>query len=84
MKLEPSDLGDLKPVIRLIVAEVLEQAVGELDRIAYTEAEAAAKLGIAKHVLRDCRRRGEIKGRLAGKKTVYSRAELIRFIGEHA
>ena len=32
------------------------------DRLGYPEAEAAALLGIERHVLRDCRLRGEIRG----------------------
>jgi hypothetical protein len=39
-------------------------------------------IGVAKHVLADCRRRGEIDGALVGKKIVYARSDLARFLVE--
>lgn len=84
MKLEVADVHDLKPVIHAAVVAVLEELqakAGPLgDRLAFPEAEAAALLGVAPHVLRDCRLRGEIAGRLVGKKIVYSRDSLLRFL----
>jgi hypothetical protein len=53
---------DMKPIVKLVVAEVAEQAqqvfagVGS-DEIAIDEAEAARRLSVPRHVLRDCRLR---------------------------
>lgn len=84
MKLEAADIADLAPVIRAAVVAVLDELrdrdTGLGDRLAYPEAESAALLGIAPHCLRDCRLRGEIVGRFAGKKIIYSRSELVRFL----
>ena len=78
------DADDLEPVIKATVSVVLEQL--EADRakfngkLAFPEAEAASLLGIAPHVLRDCRRRGELIGSKAGAKIVYEKTELLRFL----
>lgn len=86
MKLEAADLHDLKPVIAAIVGEVLERTNGHSDklngRLAFPEAEAATLCGVPKHVLRDARLRGEVRGRMCGKKVVYERGELLRFLQE--
>jgi hypothetical protein len=86
VRLEPADIADLQPVIAAAVRATLEQIHAEdatLDgeRIGYPEAEAAALIGVRSHVLRDARLRGEINGRLVGKKIVYARSELLRFLG---
>jgi hypothetical protein len=88
VKLDAGDVTDLQPVIAAVVRATLaeiEADEGKLDgqRLGYPEAEAAGLLGLRPHVLRDCRLRGEINGRLVGKKIVYSRTELLRFIGSH-
>jgi hypothetical protein len=80
VKLDASDIHDLKPVIAAVVAEVLANADKLNGRLAFPEAEAAALCGLPKHVLRDCRLRGEIRGRLVGKKTVYEKSELLKFL----
>ena len=86
MKLDPSDIRDLEPAIRAVVVVVIDElrakeaALG--DRLAFTEAEAATMLGVPRHVLRDCRLRGEISGRKVGKRILYSRESLLRFISE--
>lgn len=84
MKLQ-LDESDLRPLVRAVVAEVLQQTRDDQakmnGRLGYTEPDAAALLGIQPHVLRDCRRRGEITGRLVGKRIVYSRDALLRFLG---
>jgi hypothetical protein len=77
------DVDDLRPIVQQIVGETLRQlesldAHGE--RIAYTEPEAAALLGVARHVLRDCRRRGEITASRCGVRNLYERSELIGFL----
>ena len=40
--------------------------VWSYGRLAFTEPEAAALLGVKPHVLRDCRRRGELQGAKVG------------------
>lgn len=78
------DLTELKPVIEEAVRATLAQVEGEHarvgDQLGYPGPEAAAMLGVAPHVLRDCRLRGEIHARKCGKKYIYSRAELLAFL----
>lgn len=77
---------DLQPLVEQVVTEVLQQreaAETKLgDRLAYPEPEAAALLGIQPHVLRDARRRGEVEAKLCGKRYLYPRAELLRYLGD--
>lgn len=86
MKLEPGDIRDLTPVIRAVVDHILErreaneQKLG--DRLAYSEAEAAELLGLARHQLRDMRLRGEICARKCGKEYRYSRQSLLDFLND--
>lgn len=86
MKLDQTDIQSLEPVIRAAVRAVLDElqaSEAKLDgRLAFSEAEAAGLLGVARHTLRDCRLRGEIRGRLCGKKILYSRDELVRFLAQ--
>lgn len=80
MKLE---LDDIKPIVIAAVTETLAKrsdGVLPTERLAFPEAEAAALCGVAKHVLRDARLRGEVTGRLLGKKMIYERGELLRFL----
>jgi hypothetical protein len=77
------DRESLRPIVAEVVAEVLEKtnvaqsALG--NRLMLSESEAAELLGVEKHVLRDARLRGEIHGRLVGKRIFYSRAALLAF-----
>jgi hypothetical protein len=80
MKLDAEDLEDLRPLLVRMVRETLDAIDSDRDRLGYPEAEAAQRLGIAKHVLADARRRGEIKARRCGKQMVYSRDALLRFL----
>ena len=75
MKLEPADLQ----AITAALTEHLQQLtkLGSTERLGYSEAEAAALLGIARHVLRDARLRGEITARKVGKQYLYSRQALV-------
>ena len=74
----------LRPLIERIVGTVLEQIRSDLsaagDRLAYSEPEAAALLGVHRHVLRDARLRGELSGCRVGKGIRYERDELLRFL----
>jgi hypothetical protein len=54
------DALELKPLIAEIVAEVLTLAHPENGKLCFSEQEAADKLGLKIHTLRDARRRGEI------------------------
>ena len=78
------DREELRPLVHLAVAEALERL--ESDRaklngkLAFPEAEAAMLLGVKPHVLRDCRRRGELQGAKVGSKIVYTRADLLDFL----
>ncbi len=85
MKVE-LDNTDLAQLIRQIVAEVRDQDEAKQarlnGRLAYPEPEAAALLGVQPHVLRDCRLRGEIQAVKCGKRLLYSREALQRFLGE--
>jgi len=75
---------DLAPVVRAVVQEVL--VAKEADdakhglRLGYSEVEAAELIGVERHVLRDCRLRGEVAAKLVGKKYIYARAEIERFL----
>lgn len=84
MKLDASDIDDLRPVINAVVDEILTRIDGHEaklgNRLAFPEAEAAALCGIPKHVLRDARLRGEIRGKRVGKGVVYERGELLKFL----
>ena len=74
----------LRPLIERIVATVLDRLQGEQealrDKLAYTEAEAAALLGTRPHVLRDARLRGEVAGSRVGKRILYEREELLGYL----
>ena len=78
------DATDLRPLIQTVVAEVLAQSVTDKaklnGRLGYTEPEAAALLGVARHTLRDCRLRGEISARMVGRRYIYSRDSLLKFL----
>jgi hypothetical protein len=84
MKLEVADIDALRPLlhdaIARIVIELHENPLHKSDRLGYTEGEAAAMIGVARHVLRDCRLRGEIAARRVGKRFVYARTTLLRFL----
>jgi Helix-turn-helix domain len=86
MRLEPNDIRELAPLLRECVRQAVEEIAASDakfgERLAYPEAEAAALLGVAKHTLRDMRLRGEISGKLAGKKMTYDRRELLRWLAE--
>ena len=78
------DREDLRPLVQLAVAEALDRLEAERaklqGRLAFTEPEAAVLLGVKPHVLRDCRRRGELQGAKVGSKIVYTRVDLSDFL----
>jgi Helix-turn-helix domain len=78
------DRDALQPLVHLAVAEAMERMEEERaklnGRLAFTEPEAAVLLGVKPHVLRDCRRRGELQGAKVGSRIVYTRADLLAFL----
>jgi hypothetical protein len=83
------DSADLRPLIaetvRAVLAEVdADRAKLSNDQLAFPEPQAAALLGLRPHVLRDCRLRGEIQAARVGKRCLYPRESLIRFLQEHS
>jgi hypothetical protein len=87
VKIDASDIADLQPIIAAAVRSTLEaieagNAKLPAQRLGYPEAEAAALLGVRRHVLRDARLRGEIKARRLGKGYVYGRDALLKFLRE--
>ena len=78
------DRNDIRPLIELAVAEALDRMEEDRakfnGRLAFTEPEAAVLLGVKPHVLRDCRRRGELQGAKVGSRILYSRDDLVEFL----
>ena len=79
------DHSDLRPFIQEVVDMAIEridlaQAKLPTDRLAYAEPEAAALIGVAPHSLRDARLRGEVNASRCGKRTVYQRTELLKYL----
>jgi hypothetical protein len=75
----------LAPLIRAIAAEVvasLDAARQVADgKLAYSESEAAALLGLQPHVLRDERRRGRIgASSIVGRRIRYTRDDLVQYL----
>jgi hypothetical protein len=75
---------ELRPLVEIVVGEVLERTQSDqagLDgRLSFTEAEAAALLGIPSHTLRDLRLAGYVTASKLGRRVVYSREELLRLL----
>ena len=71
------DSNDLKHLIREVAGEILAAIDWPTGRLALTEVEAAQACGVGRHVLRDLRLAGRIRGRKLGKKTVYLRTDLL-------
>jgi hypothetical protein len=89
MKLEESDAEQLRPTIEKIVAETLAKievgrSVLPADRLCLTEAEAAQRLGLPWYALRDERQKGRIvASKIAGRKVVYTMADLLTYLATH-
>lgn len=81
------DDDDLTPLIERVVTRVLDQRQADDaklgNRLAYTEPEAAALLGMPAHVLRDARLRGEVVGSRIGKRIFYSRDQLLKLLAKN-
>ena len=76
--------ADIQPLIEQVVTATVAQLHADAsalgDRLAFTEPEAAALLSLRPHQLRDCRLRGELSGSKVGKRILYERDELLRFL----
>ena len=75
----------LRPLVRVVVAEVAAQLDADRaqvgGRLCYSEAEAAALLGVGEHVLRDERRRGRIKAsQIVGRRVRYLKDDLLAYL----
>jgi hypothetical protein len=84
VKLDAQDIDGLRPVIEAAVKQVLSELSGTplaSGQIAFTEAQAAAALGIPKHQLRDARLRGDVRATVYPKmkQIMYSRRALLAF-----
>lgn len=85
MRLEATDIENLRPLIAAVVAEVLDRAAlpvsgRDAERLAWPETEAAAMLGCGRHVLRDARLRGEIKSTKVGGRVAYTHKHLTDYL----
>lgn len=76
--------SDLRVLVKEVVEAVLERMENDEqllgNKLAFTEAEAAALLSLKPHQLRDCRLRGELSGSRVGKRILYERRELLEFL----
>jgi hypothetical protein len=77
----------LRPLIAAVVSEVLAATEGDRarlgDRLCYSEAEAAALLGLGPHQLRDERLRRRIgASAIVGRRIRYTREDLVRYLAE--
>ena len=74
------DPADLKPIVAAVVAELSDRLAPMDHRLAVSEREGAALIGLHWDQLRDCRRRGEIRASKVGKAWLYRRETLVRFL----
>ncbi len=86
MRLDASDIHDLEPVLSAVVRATFDRIEADraklADRLGFDEPSSAALLGVPRHVLRDCRLRGEISARKVGCKYIYSRQTLVDFLAD--
>ena len=78
------DKDDLAPLIEQVVAATIDRLRDHeakfTDRMGYGEGEAASLLGIPRHSLRDCRRRGEVDCYKIGSRIFYTPDQLKKLI----
>lgn len=67
----------ISEIARAVLKEVCEDLDWPNGRIALTEPEAAAALGVPRHVLRDFRLSGRVKFTRIGRKILYTRSQLL-------
>ena len=71
---------ELKPIVQAVVAQLHELLEDNDDRIAFSEEEAAAMLGVPATTLRDERLRGRVKGSNVGRKIRYTRQQILDYL----
>lgn len=74
---------ELEALIERTVARVLAETAGDVaasGRFAFLEPEAAAKLGVRQHVLRDERLQGNIEYTKVGGRISYTPQHLIDYL----
>jgi len=78
------DPADLRELVREVVGQALDQTRDDEARLggqlAFTEPQAACRLGLPRHSLRDARLRGEIEASRVGKRVLYSRESLLALL----
>ena len=79
--------SELRPLVERVVEQTVTRLMAEHaqanGRIAFTEAEAATLVGVPRHSLRDARLRGEINASRIGRRIIYSREELLAYVGRN-
>lgn len=78
------DDASLRRLVDTMVKEMLDAISWPPGRVALTEAEAAAAIGVGRHVLRDLRQAGLVQCTKVGKRHVYRREDLVRFLETQA
>ena len=81
------DESALRPLVRLVVAEVLAELEKlqrlQRERLIYSEVEAASMLGLHRHQLRDIRRDGKIgHTRIVGRRIGYTLSDLMTYLSQ--
>ena len=71
---------DLKPIVEMVVVELIERFEDTGGRMAFTEQEAAGLLGVSSTTLRDERLRGRVKASKVGRKIRYTRQDLLDYL----
>lgn len=74
------DPDELRPVVETVVAEMLARFERTNGKVAYTEEEAAALIGVPATTLRDERLRGRVEASLVGRKVRYTRQQLLDYL----
>jgi hypothetical protein len=85
MLLDDTELQRLRPLVQQVAAEVvaaLDKDRAQLDdKLAFGEAEAARRIGLHEHQLRDERRRGRISASVGpGRKILYTKSDLLSYL----
>jgi hypothetical protein len=74
------DPAELREGLETVVHEILGLLDWPVGRLALTEPEAAQAIGVPRHVLRDARLAGELRGRRVGKRVIYTRQDLLEYL----
>ncbi len=71
---------EIKPLVEIVVAELIDRFHTDEARIAYSEEEAAALLGVPRTTLRDERLRGRVDASRVGRQIRYTRENLTDYL----